>query len=466
MKVTERIKKFINRNNPELISGNTKLDKKINEKANEIEKLYVTKKENGEENTINDTVEKIIQIIQNNPDTVEGRKILTELIERKNISDKDIGDIAIELSKKDNIQNSIIVEAIDKAEANVPDSTIKNIINKGDMDIQDNLDLIQQMHDQEEQKQAEQEQLEIRRQEKQRKIEQKRKEAKTELEKIYVKIKEIKDTTLASQIEAINRKLEQENINDEINELIKNIVVQRIAEDYFDDNKRMPAIYTLSQIIPTGKMIELDVPTLVQEKYNNIVEKRISKENEREKKKNRFVKKDFKKLILNELGRQIGIEYKKTGLFNIPQSKKLSQITKEEKKYLIDTIQKHINTKLKKEDILNISKQINEGNKELQKKENQIINLIRQIPIEDKSRIIDILNKLIVDKNSLDTIEMLDNEGLLNKLAVMPTEKRKETINIVNNAVGKRNKYKVATKTPKANSAKFSVKPTIEDEER
>ena len=38
----------MNRNNPELIAGKTKLDKKINEKANEIEKLYVTKKENGE----------------------------------------------------------------------------------------------------------------------------------------------------------------------------------------------------------------------------------------------------------------------------------------------------------------------------------------------------------------------------------------------------------------------------------
>lgn len=88
---------------------------------------------------------------------------------------------------------------------------------------------------------------------------------------------------------------------------------------------------------------------------------------------------------------------------------------------MVDTIQNLVNTKLKKEDILEISRQINEGNKELQKKENQIINLIRQIPIEDKSRIIDVLNKMIVDKNSLDTIEMLDNEGLLNKLTIMPT---------------------------------------------
>lgn len=49
----------------------------------------------------------------------------------------------------------------------------------------------------------------------------------------------------------------------------------------------------------------------------------------------------------------------------------------------------------------------------------------------------------------------------------MPTQKRKETINIVNNAVKNRNKYKIATKTPKTNGAKFSGNPTsIEYEER
>ena len=172
----------MNRNNPELIAGKTKLDKKINEKANEIEKLYVTKKENGEENPINDTVEKIMQIVQNNPDPLEVRKLLTELIERDNISNQVVERAAIELSKKEDIQNHIIVEAIDEAETSIPDSSIKNIINKGDMNIRDNLELIQQMHDQEKQKQAEQEQLELQRQEQQKKLEQKRKEAKTKIE--------------------------------------------------------------------------------------------------------------------------------------------------------------------------------------------------------------------------------------------------------------------------------------------
>ena len=328
------------------------------------------------------------------------------------------------------------------------------------MNIRDNLELIQQMHDQEKQKQAEQEQLELQRQEQQKKIDQKRKEAKTKIEILKSNIKEMQDGEIGDRISAIQEQLGSENMNNEINELIQNIIAQRMAEDIYNDARKNPSIYKLSKAMTTGEMIERDLATTVQEKYKEIEEERGHKEG-------RFNKREFKMLILNEMARQISIEYEKTGLFDIPESKQLSQLKKEEKKYLVDTIQNLVNTKLKKEDILEISRQINEGNKELQKKENQIINLIRQIPIEDKSRIIDVLNKMIVDKNSLDTIEMLDNEGLLNKLTIMPTEKRKETINIVNKAVGKRNKYKVATKTPKARSSKFSGNPTsIEYEER
>ena len=35
---------------------------------------------------------------------------------------------------------------------------------------------------------------------------------------------------------------------------------------------------------------------------------------------------------------------------------------------------------------------------------------------------------MIVDKNSLDTVKMLYNEGLLNKLAIMPTEKKEKKL--------------------------------------
>lgn len=112
----------------------------------------------------------------------------------------------------------------------------------------------------------------------------------------------MKDTELSEQIVGIKDKLTPENINDDICEVIKNIVAQKIAEDYYDDSKKIAPIYTLSKVIPTGEMIEIDIATLVQKKYDDIIEERINQENEEEKKKkkHRFVKREFKKIELNE----------------------------------------------------------------------------------------------------------------------------------------------------------------------
>ena len=363
--------------------------------------------------------------------------------------------------KAEELKNRKIIEKLEdrvnKKINNIPDSSIRNIIENRDMNIQDNMDLIQQMQDQEKQKQAEQEQLEI--QEQQKRLEEKRKKARTELEIIKSNIRKMQDGEIGDKISAIQEQLKPENMNNEINELIQNIIAQRMAEDIYNDARKNPAIYMLSKAMPTGEMIERNLITTVHEKYKEI-------EEERGKKEGRFNKIEFKKLILNEMGRQISIEYKKTGVFNIPESKQLSQMAKEEKKYLMDTIQKHINKKFKKEDIADITRQINEGNKELQRKENQIISLIRQTPAEEKSRILDILNQIIVDKNNLETIEMINNIGLLNKLKKIPTEKREKTISIVNSAVGKRNKYKVATKTQKVNGATFRSEAKVNIKER
>ena len=80
---------------------------------------------------------------------------------------------------------------------------------------------------------------------------------------------------------------------------------------------------------------------------------------------------------------------------------------------------------------------------------------------------IDMMTEILKKPKMYETIKQLQESGLLEKIEDMPTQKRKETINIVNNAVKNRNKYKIATKTPKTNGAKFSGNPTsIEYKER
>ena len=100
-------------------------------------------------------------------------------------------------------------------------------------------------------------------------------------------------------------------------------------------------------------------------------------------------------------------------------------------------------------------------------KENEIIKTIKELPKDGKNDKIDMMTEILKKPKMYETIKQLQESGLLEKIEDMPTQKRKETINIVNNAVKNRNKYKIATKTPKTNGAKFSGNPTsIEYEER
>ena len=55
MKVVEKIKKFLNRNNPELISD-------------EIAQVFNKRKENGEKDPMDNTVKDIMRILKEHPD--------------------------------------------------------------------------------------------------------------------------------------------------------------------------------------------------------------------------------------------------------------------------------------------------------------------------------------------------------------------------------------------------------------
>ena len=73
MKVVEKIKKFLNRNNPELISD-------------EIAQVFNKRKENGEKDPMDNTVKDIMRILKEHPD-IE-RAILANIVENDNIPDK------------------------------------------------------------------------------------------------------------------------------------------------------------------------------------------------------------------------------------------------------------------------------------------------------------------------------------------------------------------------------------------
>lgn len=422
MGIKEEIKKIIRRRNPELI-------------ANEIAHSFHERKENGEKDPMDNTVEEIMGILKNNPD-IE-RTILAKILENEELPNKIFEKAATEISKDEEIPDSVIIDAVNKADTDISDEIINNIIKEGEVNVKERLELLKNVEDKEIL----------------------RARVENELKILYKNCKDRRDDDVVDRIKEIQNLLNPEDINSRINQLVDTVIAKKMAENYYNDFKKGTNIYTLSKIIPSEEMIEKDLPTIVEKEFKLI-------EEEKGVKPNRFNKIEFKKLILDELGKQIGIKYTETGVFIVPQSKKLKEITDEEKMEFIKAIQIYARRPLTREEIISIDEQIKGTSQSIQIKENKIINLIKKIPNEEKNKKIDMLTEIIQDPKMYDTIKQLQESGLLEKIEKMPKEKREKTIGIINSSVEQRNKYNVTTNIPKVKKAIFNKKTVDNEEER
>ena len=76
-----------------------------------------------------------------------------------------------------------------------------------------------------------------------------------------------------------------------------------------------------------------------------------------------------------------------------------------------------------------------------------LLNLIKKIPIEDKLKSIDVLSEIISDKEKIDTIFMLEESGIIDKLNKMSKEKREKVIEVIENTLENRKKMEVVNST-------------------
>ena len=80
-------------------------------------------------------------------------------------------------------------------------------------------------------------------------------------------------------------------MNNEINELIQNIIAQRMAEDIYNDARKNPSIYKLSKAMSTGENDRKRFSLTTVRKIKEIEEKRGYKEG-------RFNQREFTNAIL------------------------------------------------------------------------------------------------------------------------------------------------------------------------
>ena len=423
MKITDRIKKFMNRNNPELIAGN-------------VANAYLERKENKEKDPMDHTADEIMQILKTHPDIKKA--ILANILENEKIPDRVFEKVATRISKDDEIPDSIIPAAVDRADASISIESINNIIENGEVNEIDRIKLIDQVEDSKSKKEG----------------------VKSELKRLYKDCEQKRDAEVVERIEEIEEILDIKDIDEEVKKWMQTVIAKKMAENFYSDTKQGTKIFTFTKIEPIENMIKNNLVTDVEKEYKKIEEERQSKEG-------RFKKEEFETQLYRELGKQIGIRYEDTGVFIVPQSDNIRKMNEEQKNKFIKSIQTYSRKQLTKDEIIDIDEQIRGVSENSQIKENEIIKTIKELPKEDKNYKLDMITEILQNSKMYETIKQLQESGLLEKIEDMSTEKRKETINIVNNAVKNRNKYKVATKTPKINGAKFSGNPTsIEYEER
>ena len=415
MKITEKVIKFLNRNNPEAISD-------------DIAQVFHKRKENGEKDPMDNTVKDIIKILKEHPD-IE-RAILANIADKEEVPDKLIVKTAIKISESEDIPNSVITDVVNRDDTHISDESINEIIEKGKFDNAiERINLIKNVEDEEIVEEN----------------------VKNELKILYKVCKEKKDYEVVERVDKLKELLNDSEVSPDIQNLIRQVVAKKMAENYYSDIKKGTRIFGLSKIMPVEDMIENDLPSMVEEEYKKIEENEGNKEG-------RFDKKGLKIQILIEMGKNIAYKYDETGVFIIPQSENMKSIDKEEEETFIKSIQTYSRKQLSEKEIIDIDEQIRGNSNNVQIKENRLINLIKNIPEKDKSRNIDILVDIVSNNEELEILSIMEESGLINQLNELPEEKRKKTIEIMGTVIEKRKKLDVV-KSPKIEKQQLEIHP-------
>ena len=384
--------------------------------AKEMALLYNEKKENGEKDPIDTTVDKIMAIIQENPNPEKIKEILAELYNEKKIPNRVFEKTATKISKIDEIPDKVITKVVEENK-DISDEIINNIIEEGDIELKERLKLIKNVEDETITEKLVEDELNI----------------------LYENSKEKRDSEVVERIEILKEILKNRTTG-KIDNLIQQVISKKMAENFYSDISKGTKIYTLSKVLPVEKMIEDDLPSKVEKEYEKIQEKEGEKER-------RFNKSNFKIQILTQMAREIAYKYEETGVFVIPQSKNMKKIEKNEENEFIKGIEIFSGKELSEQEKEDIKSQIKGNVNSIQAKESLLISEIKKIPDKDKNTIMDTLIQILKNKETLKTLSIIEKSGLMRQFNSLDEEKRIETIKTIGEILNNR-KYKVAKKSP------------------
>ena len=320
-------------------------------------------------------------------------------MEKEEIPNKVFEKTATTISKMDEIPDKIIPKAVADSEVDVPDQIIENIIENGDVNRKEKIELINNLENEE----------------------LKQKQVEEELKQIYENCSDTNESELVHKLEMT--KIVQKNSS--IKKLEQAIIAKKMAVNYkrFGGTK----ISTLSRYLSEEEMIEINLPEMVYEEY-----KKISEKDE----KNKVDKSNLKVQILEEIAKKVANNYQEIGDFVIPQSKNMTQLTRKEEDKFIKAIETYVRKKLKGTDVTSIRDQIRGRDANMQLK--QYIEKMRKLPKSQLEIFINNTEELVENNEELTVYKELKDSGIIGNLQKLTDNKRKDYIKVLNYAVQKR----------------------------
>lgn len=400
-----------------------------------ITENYKERKENGEENPIDNTVEDIMKIIEENPEPeTVAKNILIATLEEEQLPNRVSEKLSTKISETTEIPDSVISSAIEEMKEDIPDEVINTIIKEGDIKVSERHKLIRNIED----------------------IDILKENIENELEILYRICKDKQDREIADRINELKNIFARKNIDANIEGLIERVVAKKMAENYYNDITKGTKIYELSQCIPVEKMFEKNLPAKVKEEFKKIEEKEGQKEG-------RYKEDELKGLILDKIAQNVAAKYKKSGIFVIPQSGNMKALSDDEINKFIKVIETSIQKPLTNNAIANIQEQI-KGNVNKNKiKEHILINKIKNLSEDEKDEYIEFFIDILNEKETLKSLSIIRNSGFIKQFNSMPEKRKKITIEMLDEVLGKRNKYKIAQQSPRINGIQIKK---IDSEEK
>ena len=301
-----------------------------------------TKKEANEK-----AINIVINTIQAHPDMPVG-EFLKMIQEETELSDHSLVEIIKQMP--DIKSEKATVDAVKKVE--LAPEAITEIIQKAPVSPVIAQKLVEQIPDEDIQKEQQAEINKRLEEEKKQKLLEEERKTISELDNLYNICEKLNDTELIDKINEIGISTKTEKIN----ECLNNIIAKKVALDHMEFGG--PKLPTMMKVMQATDMLEVNLPDLVEKEYQKI--KTIY--DEKGKKYHKYDeegKKLLKRKILENIAKEVANNFEEIGDISVPQIKSLKNLNEEEVNIFVNAVKNHVSkSKIAKDDVEMIRKQL------------------------------------------------------------------------------------------------------------